>query len=458
MAEHEKFHYDQHCSLQADIARLGLEIPFAEEVESLRAPLTIGNRTVDNRMAVLPMEGCDGDFEGKPAELTERRYRRFAGGGAGTLWFEAAAVAQEGRANPRQLFIKKDNAKAFEQLLKGVLTQARESGGTAYRPLTILQLTHSGRYSKPDGVARPIVAEYNPWLDSQPKENIHLITDEEIEQLEEAYVQAALLAGEIGFDAVDVKICHGYLGAELLAAFSRPGRYGGCFENRTRFVRNLVDKIRLRAGDSIQIAVRMNAYDSVPYPFGWGVDKDDFHRPDFSEPQHLASLFEQNGVSLLNVTCGNPYFNPHINRPYDIGTYRPPFHPLEGVANLLGAARAIQAAAPRTAVMATGFSWLRQWGVNVAAAGIKQGWFKLAGFGRLAFAHPGFANEVLATGRIDPAKVCLACSKCTTVMRDGGKAGCVLRDSKIYAPIYRAGRAGKEPVESTRPAENVLGR
>ncbi len=248
MAEHEKFHYDQHCSLQADIARLGLEIPFAEEVESLRAPLTIGNRTVDNRMAVLPMEGCDGDFEGKPAELTERRYRRFAGGGAGTLWFEAAAVAQEGRANPRQLFIKKDNAKAFEQLLKGVLTQARESGGTAYRPLTILQLTHSGRYSKPDGVARPIVAEYNPWLDSQPKENIHLITDEEIEQLEEAYVQAALLAGEIGFDAVDVKICHGYLGAELLAAFSRPGRYGGCFESRTRFVRNLVDKIRLLAG------------------------------------------------------------------------------------------------------------------------------------------------------------------------------------------------------------------
>jgi len=458
MAEHVKFHYGESRSLQDDILRLGLDIPFVDDVEYLRTPMKIGNRTVENRMAVQPMEGCDGDTDGKPGELTERRYRRFAGGGAGVLWFEAAAVTQEGRANPRQLLIRRKSAKSFEQLLTGTRTAAKKANGESYRPFTVLQLTHSGRYAKPEGISRPIVADFNPWLDTQPKEKIRLITDDELEQLEEDYVQAALLAAEIGFDAVDIKICHGYLGAELLAAFLRPGRYGGSFENRTRFVRNIVGKVRLRAGDSIQVAVRMNAYDSVPYPYGWGVDKTDFHRPDFSEPQQLAALFEHNGVSLINVTCGNPYFNPHINRPYDIGTYIPPFHPLEGVATLLGAAQAIQAAAPRSAVMASGLSWLRQWGVHVAAAGVKQGWFQLAGFGRLSFAHPGFANEVMTTGRVDPNRACLACSKCTTIMRDGGQAGCVLRDPEVYAPIYRAGRAGKEPVDSTRPAENVLGR
>ena len=109
-------------------------------------------------------------------------------------------------------------------------------------------------------------------------------------------------------------------------------------------------------------------------------------------------------------------------------------------------------------MMATGFSWLRQWGVNVAAAAIRQGWFQLAGFGRQSFAYPDFARDVMNAGRLDAGKVCLACSKCTAIMRDGGTAGCVLRDATTYAPIYRAGREGKPAVESTHLAENVLGR
>ena len=458
MAEHEKFHYADAGNLQQDIQRLRLDIPFEADLVSLTEPLQIGGFQVPNRMSVLPMEGCDGLPDGKPGELTERRYLRFARGGAGTLWFEATAVAQEGRANPRQLWINEDNTAAFEQLLKNSRKAAREINGAKYRPLTILQLTHSGRYSKPDGTSRPIVADYNPWLDTQPKEKIHVISDDEIEALEEKYVQAALIAAEAGFDAVDLKVCHGYLGAELLAAFSRPGRYGGSFENRTRFICNIVRKVRERAGESIQIAVRMNAYDSVPYPYGWGVDQADFHRPDYTEPARLVGILAGMGVSLFNITCGNPYYNPHINRPYDAGSYRPPFHPLEGVATLLGAARAMQQAAGSAAVMATGFSWLRQWGVNVAAAAIRQGWFQLAGFGRLSFAYPDFARDVMNVGRLDAGKVCLACSKCTTIMRDGGTAGCVLRDATTYAPIYRAGREGKPAVESAHLAENVLGR
>ena len=458
MHGHAKFHYAEAQSLQEDIRRYGLDIPFADNLDSLKKTLSIGRHRIVNRLATLPMEGCDGELDGKPGELTERRYLRFARGGTGILWFEATAVVAEGRANPRQLWLNRQNAAAFSDLLQRTLAAARDAQQQPYRPLTVLQLTHSGRYAKPDGTPRPIVADYNPWLDTLPQEKIRIITDEEIEALEEDYVEAAALAAEIGFDAVDIKVCHGYLGAELLAAFQRPGRYGGSFENRTRFVRKIVEKIRRRLGDAMVLAVRMNAYDSVPYPYGWGVDKTDFHQPDFREPAELATALSEAGVSLINVTCGNPYYNPHINRPYDIGTYCPPFHPLEGVATLLSAAQAIQSAAPSVAVMATGFSWLRQWGVNVAAAGIDLGWFQLAGFGRQSFAYPDFANDVIQNGTLDIGKVCLACGKCTTIMRDGGRSGCVLRDSQTYAPIYRQGREGKEPVESTRPAENVLGR
>lgn len=455
---HERFHYASLDELKSDIRRQALEIPVAASTKALLQPLQIGPVLLPNRMGVHPMEGCDGTIEGRPGELTIRRYLRFAKGGAGLLWFEATAVAPEGRANPRQLWLHKESAAAFSAMLKQSLAAGREANGKEYRPFTVLQLTHSGRYSKPAGTAEPIVAGLNPWLDVLPPEKIRVISDDQLEALEEKFVEAAVLAAEIGFDAVDVKCCHGYLAAELLSAFDRPGNYGGSFENRTRFVRNVVAKIRTRLKHEIQVAVRMNAYDSVPYPYGWGVDRSDFRRPDFSEPVRFAQLLADAGVSLINVTCGNPYYNPHINRPYDVGNYIPPFHPLEGVATLLAAAKSIQAAIPEQAVMATGFSWLRQWGPFAAAAGVADGWFKIAGFGRQSFAYPDLARDIVLEGRLRPDKVCIACSKCTAIMRDGGTTGCVIRDSQVYGPIYREGRQGKPAFESTQAAENNLGR
>lgn len=458
MPGHEKFHYREAAELLADIRKLQLDIPYEEHPEILKDSWQIGGRILPNRMSVLPMEGCDAKDDGSPDELTERRYERFAGGGAGLLWFEATAVVPEGRANPRQLWINRDNKGSFAGMLKRSLRVHTDKFGQESKLFTVLQLTHSGRYAKPDGIARPIVAALNPWLDVLPPERIRIISDDEIAELEEKYVEAALMAAEIGFDAVDVKCCHGYLNAELLASFTRPGLYGGSFENRTRFLANVVQKIHARAGNALQVAVRMNVYDSIPYPYGWGVSRDDFHRPDDSEPVRLVQMLETYGVSLINATCGNPYYNPHVNRPYDIGSYKPPFHPLEGVATLLAAAKALQMAAPKVSIMATGFSWLRQWGVHVAAAGIAKGWFRLAGFGRQSFAYPSFAEDFMRAGRLDQSKVCLACSKCTAIMRDGGKAGCVLRDATTYAPIYRAGREGKPAIDSDHQAENVLGR
>ena len=72
---------------------------------------------------------------------------------------------------------------------------------------------------------------------------------------------------------------------------------------------------------------------------------------------------------------------------------------------------------------------------------MRNGWVSLVGAGRMAFAYPDFARDLPERGRLDPEKVCVACSACTQIMRDGGRTGCVPRDAEVYEPIYKAGRA-----------------
>ena len=404
MAQHTKFHYHSLSDLKEEVANLQLNLPFTTDVSALTKPILIGGKTVPNRMVIHPMEGCDGTADGKPDELTFRRYRRFAAGGAGLLWFEATAVVTEGRANPRQIQMSPATKDSFAALLTDSLAAGREANGEAWRPYTVLQLTHSGRYSRPGAKPAPIIAQRSQSLDPKLTVEPRIITDEELEALEEKYVEAAVLAADIGFDAVDVKCCHGYLIDELLGSHTRPGKYGGSFENRSRFLLNIVDKIRRRLGDSLGITLRLNAFDSIAHPCGWGVDKDDFRLPDTTEPKRLLRLLRDKGVLLANLSAGNPYYNPHVGRPYDTGSYLPPFHPLENAALMLNTIRDIQTAVPDLAIIGTGFSWLRQFAPQVAAAAIDQGWFQLAGFGRLAFAYPEFARDIMKEGAMDPKK------------------------------------------------------
>lgn len=452
---HHKFNYKSLEQLQMDIAERGVDIPLSTNIGVLNEALTIDSRMVLNRLAIHPMEGCDSNANGQPSELTKRRYHRFASGGAGLLWVEACAIKDEGKANPRQLSISKENAPALKEMLDEIKRDAKEANGPDFVPFTVLQLTHSGRYSRPVDVPRPIIAASNPYLDPFLKNTAHVITDEELEKLEDDYVKAAELAAEVGFDAIDIKACHRYLISELLSAFTREGKYGGSFENRTRFLLNIVEKIKTKLDGRITLAVRLNAFDEIPYPYGWGVSQDDFHVPDLSEPVRLAKLLEEKGVQLINVSIGNPYYNPHVGRPYDMGPYIPPFHPLEGIAKLLHIVRGIQAAVPNIAVMGTGFSWLREFAPYVAAGCVEAGWFKLAGFGRQAFAYPSFAHDILHEGKLTASKCCIACGKCSEIMRDGGMSGCVIKDPEVYVKLYREGRQDKPPLTGTHLAEHI---
>jgi NADPH-dependent glutamate synthase beta subunit-like oxidoreductase/2,4-dienoyl-CoA reductase-like NADH-dependent reductase (Old Yellow Enzyme family) len=447
MISHQPFRYHSLEDLRNDLDRVGVDLPLTNHFQILGQPLAAGPLRLPNRLVVLPMEGCDGLPDGSPDELTFRRYRRFAAGGAGLLWLEATAVVPEGRANPRQLWLHRPAVPAFASLVAETLKTARERFGAGHRPALIVQLTHSGRYSKPGRAPAPIIAHHSKYLD--PVHNLGpgypLISDDELERLEDRYVEAARCAREAGFDGVDVKACHRYLISELHASFTRENsRYGGPdFENRTRLFRNIVAKIRDRV-PGLAVTSRMNAYDAMAYPYGWGVDRDDMNKPDLSEPLRLVAFLAEMGAPLVNITIGNPYYNPHVNRPFDLptaGAPMPPEHPLEGVARFVHVVRRIQQSFPSLPVIGGGYTWLRQFFPHVTAALMEKGWVTLAGGGRMAFAYPDFARDILEKGELDPERVCVACSACTQIMRDGGRTGCVPRDSAVYEPIYKAGRA-----------------
>jgi NADPH-dependent glutamate synthase beta subunit-like oxidoreductase/2,4-dienoyl-CoA reductase-like NADH-dependent reductase (Old Yellow Enzyme family) len=438
--------------------RLGVQIEAIDDVSILAKSVQAGGLLIPNSLAVHPMEGCDGDSQGRPGKLTLRRYERFAAGGAGLLWVEATAVVPEGRANPRQLWLHEKNKDSFRAMVEMIRQAAAEANGPKHKPVMVLQLTHSGRYSKPEGAVYPIIPQRDPFRDplvpqqkpnpdrsSRIPDDWPLVTDEYLDKLQDAYVEAARLAFEVGFDAVDIKSCHGYLINELFASHKRKGKYGGSFENRTRFVLEVIDKIRNELGEKGVVVTRLGVYDAIPYPFGWGVDKKDYTKPDLTEPKKLIGLLQQRSVNLVNVTIANPYYNPHVGRPFNetiVGGYEEPEHPLTGVGRLVNITGEIQKEFPDIAILGTGYSWLRTLFANVGAANKANGLTTLVGAGRMAFAYPDFAKDIITKGRMYPEKVCVSCSACTQIMRDGGTTGCVIRDNKVYGPIFEHGRMG----------------
>jgi 2,4-dienoyl-CoA reductase (NADPH2) len=447
MSGHVTFHFGSAAELEARIREDKLPLQLDHDFQPLFQSVRVGGFVLPNRFVVLPMEGCDGEADGSPGPLTIRRYERFAGGGAGLLWFEATAVVQEGRANPRQLWLHAPTVPAFRRLVERSLAVARERVGADHRPLLIVQLTHSGRYSRPGRAPAPIIAHHSPLLDPTHKlpPDYPLITDDELERLEDQYVEAARCAREAGFDGVDIKACHRYLVSELHASFTRENsRYGGpSFEDRTRFLRNVVAKVRASLPDLV-VTSRMNVFDAMAHPYGFGMDASQPGHPDLTEPIRLVRFLKDRGAPVVNITVGNPYFNPHVNRPFDLPTAGSPIpeeSPLYGVARFMGIVRLVQTEFPDLPVIGGGYTWLRQFLPHVAAANVRRGWVSLIGLGRLAFAYPDCVRDLRERGRFDSERVCVACSACTQIMRDGGRSGCVPRDAEVYEPIYKEGRA-----------------
>ena len=424
-------------------AALGAGLPCAEDLSVLGKELRVGSKTVHNRLACQAMEGCDGTFSGEPDELTRRRYMRFAKGGAGLIWFEATAVMEEGRANPRQLSIREDNLDAFKALVEDIRQTCLKENG--YEPVVIMQATHSGRYSKPEGKPALLIAYSNPTLEKDaPISFERIVSDDYIDSVRDALVEGAKLAEKSGFDGVDIKACHRYLNSELLSAYNRPGKYGGSLENRTRLLRESIAGAMETCGSDFLVSSRLNVYDGFAYPYGFGVRDDGSAEFDPTEPAWLLKALRSQGVELLNITMGNPYFNPHVNRPFVVGNYTAPEHPLEGVARMLKGTAALKKEVPDMKLICSAMSYLGTAAPHVAAGFVENGGFDIAGFGRTIFAYPDFAKDILKNGCMDKNKICICCSKCSQIMRTpGGTPGCVIRDKEVYLPIYNALCGGK---------------
>jgi 2,4-dienoyl-CoA reductase-like NADH-dependent reductase (Old Yellow Enzyme family) len=438
MSRHEPFRYRNIEELLRKAEAMGVELPFQDSIAPLFHEAEIAGRRVPNRLAVQPMEGFDSSPAGAPGELTFRRYRRYAEGGNGLIWFEACSISPSGRSNPSQLLIRKATLQDFQRLVEITRRAAIERFGLSHDPYLVLQLTHSGRFSRNEAQTKPKVARFNPHFDKSIGD-VEVVRDAELAGIRDQFVAAAVLAQQAGFDAVDIKACHGYLLHELLSAFTRTNSdYGGEFEGRTRLLLEIVGQIR-RAAPGLSLAVRLNATDGIPFPFGFGVDRSESAQPDLSEPLRLQQLLIDAGCVLFNITAGIPFFVPHLGRPFDRparGAKHPDVHPLRSVGNLIRWAGAFQQACPSSPVVGTGYSWLRHFWPNVGAAVVARKAATFVGLGRSSFAYPDAPLDLMKGGKLDPAKCCNACSCCTDLMRNSQITGCVIRDRAIYKSAY----------------------
>ena len=446
---------------------LHLQIPCDPEIvpgneSPLWAPIQRGALKIGNRIAVQPMEGWDGTTDGNPTERTLRRWRRFGRSGAKLIWGgEAVAVTEEGRANPNQLQMAPHTEKGLAALRQVLIDEHRLTTGSADGLLIGLQLTHSGRFCRPHrhDRAEPQIAYHHPILDRRVglSGESPLLSDSQIDSIIEKFCTAAASAQKLGFDFVDIKHCHGYLGHELLGAQAREGRYGGSFENRTRFLRNLVAGIRASA-PRLEIGVRLSAFDTIPfrhdpsrstpgklgpgvpesfqemlpYRFGFGVNPMNPVELDLTETFELLSLLERLGISLVNVTAGSPYYNPHIQRPAlypPSDGYAPPEDPLIGVSRQMEVTRCLKQKFSNLIFVGSAYSYLQQFLPNVAQAAVRMGWVDSVGLGRMVLTYPEILWDAMEGRSLDRRRICRTFSDCTTAPRNGLPSGCYPLDS-----------------------------
>jgi len=435
--KHEKFVYRSLEEIQAKAGELGVHLPFAEDTGVLKTPCTFGNVTLPNRMGIAPMEGADALPDGSPSELTTRRYVREAIGGSGMIWFEAISIVPEGRSSAHQLMLTRENLEQYKVFTETIREAGRKANG--YAPYLVMQANHSGRYSNPDGRPAPLIAYRHPEYEKlRPADDSCIVSDDYLKSLEEKFGEASLLAKEAGFDAVDIKSCHGYLLAELTSAYNRPGQFGGSFENRTRLLRNGIAAAKAYEDNTFLVTARIGIFDGFAYPYGFGVKEGEGAVPNLEEPIRLMKLLhEEYRLPMVNLTMGNPYVSTHVTRPYDQGKYIPDEHPLFGVARIINGIGEVKKAVPGMVISASGPSYLRQYSDLFAAGAIEEGLCDQMLFGRMSFANPEFPKQIMETGRMDPKKTCVSCGKCGDLIRAGKPTGCVVRDPGTYLAYYR---------------------
>ncbi|MGV9202536.1 MAG: flavin oxidoreductase/NADH oxidase [Promethearchaeia archaeon] len=446
--EFHPFTYRTLDDLQEEINKYDLKIPLNRRIDILKTSYEFGETSFPNRLAIQPMEGFDATENGSPTDLTKRRYLRYADGGVGLIWFEATAINEACRSNPHQLMLDKANLSDFKKLVeivRGACNKKLKGLGFDQECKLILQLNHSGRYTKKKGEKFPIRACRNESLDGAmhvSSDQGKIILDEELQEVEDLWVNKAQLAKKAGFDGVDIKACHGYLIGELLGARERDdSQYGGSdLEDRSKLLLNIIKKLSEinKEGSEFLITTRLGIYDGIPFPYGFGVKaSEDFTYPatyDLTEPVKLIHMLHNYGVQLINISTGNPHYKPFITRPYDTPVKegeKPPEHPLFTLNRNYQLTSLVKQKVPsEICILGSSYSYFRQFAGYVVSGLIERNEADICGFGRMAFANPSFAEQIFTEGQIDKNKTCITCSKCSQFMIEGKKTGCAIRDPR----------------------------
>ena len=445
--------------LLAHAGSLGIDLPIRRDFIggdgcALARPLTIGDHTLDNRFCILPMEGWDGTADGQPTDLTRRRWRNFGESGAAWIWGgEAVAVRHDGRANPNQLTITDANASSIESLKDEMLDARRERFASDDGFFIGLQLTHSGRWSRPNEKtkAEPRIMFRNPPLDRRLgiTDDSKILTDDDLRSLVDEFVRAAKLAQAMGFHFIDVKQCHGYLGHEILCGVDRQGRYGGSIENRVRFLEEIVQGIHAEC-PGLMVGTRLSLYDFIP--FGPGDDNVGRPEPDgvprlsfgcddtglnvnLRVTDEILTHLRRIGVTLIATSAGVPYSTPHLQRPATFPPsdgYLPPEDPLVGVARQINAVAEMKAAHPDLTFIGSGYTYLQDHLAAVGEAVIADSMADSIGLGRMVLSYPDLPADVIAGQPSARKKICRTFSDCTTAPRHGIVSGCYPLD-----PFYK---------------------
>lgn len=458
--------------LRQRLADLGISLPVDDQIQKapespLAKPLKIGGFQAGNRWAVHPMEGWDATEDGKPTPALERRWQRFALSGAKIIWgFEAMAVRHDGRANPAQLVLSSENAGAIRDAAHRAVAAHAERFGTADDLFWGYQLTHSGRFSRPNrrDLLEPLLAHRHSILERryQVPSDAPIASDDDLRRLRDAFVAAAVLAQQSGAHFVDFKQCHGYFGHELLGGFTRPGPYGGeTLEARSRFAREVIEGIR-QAAPGLIVGVRLSAFDILPYkpgpdagrgipeeyngaglyPYGFGIDRRNPKAYDLTEPIAYLKLLQEWGVAIVNISCGSPYYNPHIQRPAlypPSDGYQPPEDPLVGVARQAEVVKILKAAVPGLPLIGSGLTYLQEFTAHVGQALVREDWMDAVGLGRMMLSYPTLCADALEQGKLEGRMICRTFSDCTTAPRNGMVSGCFPLDPD-YKVMAEAGR------------------
>ncbi|MHA1732354.1 MAG: oxidoreductase [Promethearchaeota archaeon] len=404
------------------------------ESSMLFSPVELGGKVAPNRLVAQPME-CNNALEGGlPSDLTRKRYADLARGGWGVIILEAVSITAESLARKNQIVVNERTIPELRKLVASIKSAAPET-------VVLVQVTHSGVISDPS---------FSKCVTVTPRENlgyiqklrdprdIHELTTGEVDRLLDQFVGTVLALQEVGVDGIDYKSCHGYLGAEFLRPLNtRDDKYGGSFENRTRFFREGIERIREGLDDpEFVLGTRVSFYEAIPGGFGTGGPGEVIE--DLREPLEFVKLCERLGLAYLNVSAGIPALNPQLTRP-DHDFLAPMY------AHFRYAAQA-KSQSSKVAIIGSAYSMCRRDLPSVAEKNLRNGLVDLVGLGRQNIADPEFPAH-LRTGEFTKVKWCVGCNSCALLLRNQLPVGCGVYDRyymKLVRDLRREKKKGKQ--------------